>query len=47
MIRAICNLLIVGGIVVSLLSFAGAQENQVKKSQVKPASPVRAQMFKQ
>ena len=48
MIRSICNLLVLGGALVSILSFAGAQENQIKKTQVKPASPVSgAQMFKE
>jgi mono/diheme cytochrome c family protein len=46
MIRSICNLLVLGGALVSILSFAGAQGNQIKKTQVKPTSPVSgAQMF--
>ena len=44
MIRAIGNLFLFGWAVVSILSFAGAQENQIKKPQVKPTG---AQMFKE
>jgi mono/diheme cytochrome c family protein len=48
MIRPIRNLLVFCAALVSILSFAGAQENQAKKTQVKPSSPVSgAQMFKQ
>jgi len=48
MIRPICNLLVFGAALVSILTIAGAQENQIKKTQVKPASSVSgAQMFKQ
>jgi mono/diheme cytochrome c family protein len=47
MIRPICNLLIFGAALVSILTIAGAQENQIKKNQVKPTSSVSgAQMFK-
>ena len=46
MIRPICNLLVFGAALVSILTIAGAQENQIKKTQVKPTSPVSgAQMF--
>jgi mono/diheme cytochrome c family protein len=48
MIRPICNLLVLGAALVSILIIAGAQENQIKKTQVKPTSPVSgAQMFKE
>ncbi|MHB8218443.1 MAG: c-type cytochrome [Candidatus Sulfotelmatobacter sp.] len=48
MIRPICNLLVFGAALVSILTIAGAQENQIKKTQVKPTSSVSgAQMFKQ
>jgi mono/diheme cytochrome c family protein len=48
MIRPICNLLVFGAALVSILTIAGAQENQIKKTQVKPTSPVSgAQMFKE
>jgi mono/diheme cytochrome c family protein len=48
MIRAICNLLVFCAALVSILNIAGAQENQIKKTQVKPTSPVSgAQMFKE
>jgi mono/diheme cytochrome c family protein len=48
MIRPICSPLVFGAVLVSLLTIAGAQENQIKKTQVKPASPVSgAQMFKE
>jgi hypothetical protein len=33
MIRPICNLLIFGAALVSILTIAGAQENQIKKNQ--------------
>jgi len=47
MIRPICNLLVFGA-AVSILSIAEAQDNQIKKTQVKPTSPVSgAQMFKE
>jgi mono/diheme cytochrome c family protein len=47
MIRPICNLLVFGA-AVSVLSIAEAQDNQIKKIQVKPTSPVSgAQMFKE
>jgi mono/diheme cytochrome c family protein len=47
MIRPICNLLVFGA-AVSILGVAGAQDNQIKKTQVKPTSPVSgAQMFKE
>ena len=46
MIRPIRNLLVFGAALVSVLPFAGAQENQIKKTPVKPLSPVSgAQMF--
>lgn len=48
MIRPICNLLVFCAALVSILTIAGAQENQIKKTQVKPTSPVSgAQMFKE
>ena len=48
MIRPICSALVFGAALVSLLTIAGAQDNQIKKTQVKPASPVSgAQMFKE
>ena len=48
MIRPICNLLVFGAALVSILTIAGAQENQIKKTQAKPTSPVSgAQMFKE
>ena len=48
MIRPICNLLVFGAALVSILTIAGAQENQIKKTQVKPTSAVSgAQMFKE
>jgi len=48
MIRPICNLLVFGAALVSILTIAGAQKNQIKKTQVKPTSPVSgAQMFKE
>ena len=47
MIRPICNLLVFGA-AVSILGIAEAQDNQIKKTQVKPTSPVSgAQMFKE
>ena len=47
MIRPICNLLVFGA-AVSILSIAEAQDNQIKKTRVKPTSPVSgAQMFKE
>jgi mono/diheme cytochrome c family protein len=46
MIRPIRNLLVFSAALVSILRFAGAQENQVKKTQVKPGSSVSgAQLF--
>jgi mono/diheme cytochrome c family protein len=48
MIRPICNLLVFGAALVSILTIAGAQENQIRKTQVKPTSSVSgAQMFKE
>jgi mono/diheme cytochrome c family protein len=48
MIRPICNLLVFCAALISILTIAGAQENQIKKTQVKPTSPVSgAQMFKE
>jgi mono/diheme cytochrome c family protein len=48
MIRPVCNLLVFGAALVSILTIAGAQENQIKKTQVKPTSSVSgAQMFKE
>jgi mono/diheme cytochrome c family protein len=48
MIRPICNLLVFGAALVSILTIAGAQENQIKTTQVKPTSSVSgAQMFKE
>ena len=48
MIRPICSPLVFGAALVSLLTIAGAQDNQIKKTQVKPTSPVSgAQMFKE
>lgn len=48
MIRPVRSLLLFSAALVSMLSFAGAQENQIEKSQVKPVSPVSgAQLFKQ
>jgi mono/diheme cytochrome c family protein len=48
MIRLIRNLMVFGVALVSILRFTGAQENQVKKTQARPAMPVSgAQMFKQ
>jgi mono/diheme cytochrome c family protein len=48
MIRPICNLLVFRAALVSILTIAGAQENQIKKTQVKPTSSVSgAQMFKE
>jgi mono/diheme cytochrome c family protein len=48
MIRPICSPLVFGAALVSLLTIAGAQDNQIKKTQVKPASSVSgAQMFKE
>jgi len=48
MIRPIFNLLVFGAALVSILTIAGAQENQIKKTQVKATSPVSAaQMFKE
>ncbi len=48
MTRPICNLLVFGATLVSILTIAGAQENQIKKTQAKPTSPVSgAQMFKE
>jgi hypothetical protein len=32
MIRPICNLLVLGGALLSILSIAGAEENQIKKT---------------
>jgi mono/diheme cytochrome c family protein len=47
MIRPIRNLLVFGAALISTLSFAGAQENQNKKTQPKPTSPVSGeQLFK-
>lgn len=47
MIRAIRNVLLVCA-AVSMFSFAGAQDTQVKKTQIKPSNPVSgAQMFKE
>jgi mono/diheme cytochrome c family protein len=47
MIRPVCNLLVFGA-AVSILGIAGAQDNQIKKTQVRPTSPVSgAQMFKE
>jgi mono/diheme cytochrome c family protein len=47
MIRPVCNLLVFGA-AVSILSIAEAQDNQIKKTQVKPTDPVSgAQMFKE
>lgn len=44
----ICNMLVFCGALVSLLSFAGAQDKQVKKTQTKPSNPVSgAQIFKE
>ena len=41
------SMLLFSAVLVSILSFAGAQEKQIEKSQVKPFSPVSgAQMFK-
>jgi mono/diheme cytochrome c family protein len=48
MIRPVCNLLVFGAALVSMHTIAGAQENQIKKTQVKPTSSVSgAQMFKE
>jgi mono/diheme cytochrome c family protein len=48
MIRPIRILLVFGAVLVSMLRCAGAQENQVKKTQGRPATPVSgAQMFKE
>ena len=48
MIRPILKLLVLGTALVSIPGFASAQDVQVKKTQVKPASPVSgAQMFKE
>jgi mono/diheme cytochrome c family protein len=48
MIRPVFNLLVFCAALVSILTIAGAQENQIKKTQVKPTSPVSgAQMFKE
>jgi len=48
MIRPICNLLVFGAALVSILTIAGARESQIKKTQAKPPSPVSgAQMFKE
>ena len=48
MIRPTRNLLVLCAAVVSTLSFAGAQDKQIKKTQVKPSNPVSgAQMFKE
>ena len=48
MMRPICNLLVFGAALVSILTIAGAQQNQIKKTQVKPTSSVSgAQMFKE
>jgi mono/diheme cytochrome c family protein len=48
MIRLVCNLLVFGAALVSIHTIAGAQENQIKKTQVKPTSSVSgAQMFKE
>jgi mono/diheme cytochrome c family protein len=48
MIRPNRNLLVFGAALVSILSFARAQENQIKKTQVKPNIPVSgAHMFKE
>ena len=47
MIRLVCNLLVFGAALVSIHTITGAQENQLKKTQVKPTSSVSgAQMFK-
>ena len=47
MIRPVCNLLVFGA-AVSILTIAEAQDYQIKKTQVKPTSPVSgAQMFKE
>jgi mono/diheme cytochrome c family protein len=47
MIRRIPSLLAFGVVLISMLSFAEAQENQIKKTQVKPTNPMSgAQMFK-
>ena len=48
MIRLVCNLLVFGAALVSIHTIAGAQENQIKKTQVKPTSSAfGAQMFKE
>jgi mono/diheme cytochrome c family protein len=48
MIRPIPILRVFGAALVSILRFVGAQENQIKKIQVRPATPVSgAQMFKE
>ena len=48
MIRLVCNLLVFGAALVSIHTIAGAQENQIKTTQVKPTSSVSgAQMFKE
>ena len=47
MIRPVRNLLVFTVALVSIFSFAGAQENQTKKTQAKPLSSVSgAEMFK-
>ncbi|MGA7622018.1 MAG: hypothetical protein WB630_13760 [Candidatus Acidiferrales bacterium] len=47
LIRPIRNLVVFCAALVSILSFASAQEEQIKKTQVKPTNPVSgAQMFK-
>jgi len=40
MIRLVCNLLVFGAALFSIHTIAGAQENQIKKTQVKPTSSV-------
>ena len=48
MIRLVCNLLVFGAALASIHTIAGAQENQIKKTQVKPTISVSgAQMFKE
>lgn len=48
MIRPIRNVFVFWAAVVLLLSFAGAQDKQVKKTQIKPSNPVSgAEMFKE
>jgi mono/diheme cytochrome c family protein len=48
MIRPTRNLLLFGAALVSILSFARAQDKQIKKTQIKPSNPVSgAEMFKE